>query len=268
MVCTLNSISSIERCLKSLRAAGVGELIVVDGGSTDGTRQVAERIADRILQDDGTGLGAARNLGIANTSQAYVLNMGSDNVLPTGQLEIMLETLVENDLAGVSAQTRIEGSNYASRGLDAWRAGRFRQGPATVIGTPTLFRGELLRAYPYDPVRRFSDDSELCERWADQFGAQFAISSAYVLEVGKTSWSEIFVRCRMYGISDDEVFRKGKESGWALGRQARSLLHPLRSDLLEPIHNLDTRTAIEAAPFLAAFTAMRYVAWVQQALKR
>ena len=268
VVCTLNSIASVERCLASLRESNVGEVIVVDGGSTDGTREIAEAMADQVLTDTGEGLGAARNLGIAQTTKSFILNLGSDNVLPPGQLQIMLTSLTEDDLAGVSAQTIIEGSDYPSRGLNAWRSGRFHPGPAAVIGTPTLFRGDLLRAHPYDPTRRFSDDSELCERWATQFDARFAISSAFVTEVGKTTWNEVKIRCRMYGISDEEVFRKGRQAGWSRKRSLDSLLHPLRADFLTPMTKLDISTAAQAAPFLAAFTAMRYGAWIQQAIRR
>ena len=268
VVCTLNSIASIERCLASLRQSNVGEVIVVDGGSTDGTREIAAAMADQVLTDTGEGLGAARNLGIARTTQPFILNLGSDNVLPQGQLQMMLNSLTEDDLAGVSAQTVIEGSDYPSRGLNAWRSGRFRPGPAVVIGTPTLFRGDLLRAHPYDPTRRFSDDSELCERWATQFDARFAISPAFVTEVGKTTWNEVKIRCRMYGISDAEIFRKGRQGGWSRKRSLDSLLHPLRADFLTPMTKLDISTAAKAAPFLAAFTAMRYGAWIQQAIRR
>ena len=268
VVCTLNSIASIERCLASLRQSNVGEVIVVDGGSTDGTREIAAAMADQVLTDTGEGLGAARNLGIARTTQPFILNLGSDNVLPQGQLQMMLNSLTEDDLAGVSAQTVIEGSDYPSRGLNAWRYGRFRPGPAAVIGTPTLFRGDLLRAHPYDPTRRFSDDSELCERWATQFDARFAISPAFVTEVGKTTWNEVKIRCRMYGISDAEIFRKGRQGGWSRKRSLDSLLHPLRADFLTPMTKLDISTAAKAAPFLAAFTAMRYGAWIQQAIRR
>ncbi|MCX6393513.1 MAG: glycosyltransferase, partial [Solirubrobacterales bacterium] len=68
VVCTMNSISGIEKCLVSLREAGVGELVVVDAASTDGTLEVADRMADQVLADPGTGLGRARNLGVAATS--------------------------------------------------------------------------------------------------------------------------------------------------------------------------------------------------------
>ena len=267
VVCTLNSISGIEKCLLSLRQAGVGETIVVDGGSTDGTREVAEQLADVVLEDPGTGLGNARNVGIAQSTRALVLNMGSDNVLPEGELQQMIDALEASGCQGVSARTIIEGDDFVSRGLNAWRKGRFRHGPADVIGTPTLFEGDLIRAQPYDASRVFSDDSELCERWSREFGATFLISDAYVTEIGKTNWPEVLARCRMYGISDEEIFRIGRAAGWSPQRQVRSLAHPLSSDLLRPLVNLSFSEAAINAPFLVAFTAMRYGYWARRAVK-
>ena len=268
VVCTLNSISGIDRCLTSLRESGVAELVVVDAGSSDGTREVAKRLADRLLDDPGLGLGHARNIGIASTTSPLVLNMGSDNVMPPGQLQQMIDDLERLDVQGVSARTIIEGDDYPSRGLNAWRAGRFVPGPAAVIGTPTLFIGDLLRANPYDDSRRFSDDSELCERWTREFGARFAISNAQVLEIGKTSWHEVLIRCRMYGISDEEVFRHGRKQGWSLMRQGQSLLHPARADFVTPMTRLPIQEAVAMAPFLATFAGMRYSFWARRAVER
>ena len=268
VVCTRNSIESIEKCLKSLRAVPVGQIVVVDADSTDGTREIADNYADTVLHDEGVGLGAARNLGIANTTSDLILNMGSDNVMPDGQLERMINDLERGDYAGVSARTRIDGPGYAAKGLNSWRQGRFPSGQVSVIGTPTLFRGELLRAHPYDPTRRFSDDSELCERWTQDFGARFAISDAEVLEVGKTTWPEVVTRCRMYGVSDAEVFARGRQQGWSVQRQAKSLFHPLEADFVTPVSRLPAPEAIAASPFLGAFAMLRYGYWAATALKR
>jgi len=264
VVCTLNSISSIEKCLRSLREAEVGEIIVVDASSTDGTREIADQLADTVLTDPGTGLGNARNVGIAQTSKPLILNMGSDNVLPPDQLERMIETLEHGGYEGVSARTRVEGSNYPSRGLNAWRKGRFRPGLTPIIGTPTLFHGDLLRTNPYHTDRTFSDDSELCERWTIEFGATFAISDAEVLEIGKTTWSEVAARCRMYGVSDEEIYRL-ESPDWSIERKIRSLLHPARADLLTPLRHLARKEAIDSLPFLLSFTGMRYIAWLKSA---
>ena len=268
VVCTKNSIASVGPCLQSLRNAGTGEIIVVDASSTDGTRAVADSLADRVLEDPGTGLGQARNLGIAASSGDFILNMGSDNVMPPEQLPRMLSTLTRESVVGVSAQTRIAGSGYIAFGLNIWRSGRFRPGPAAVIGTPTLFRGDLLRAAPFNPDRSFSDDSELCERWKRDFDATFAISDAYVCERGKVSFHELWVRCRMYGISDAEVFTSGRSSGWPASRQIRSLAHPLTADVIEPMTHTRVTQAAGALPFLLAFASMRYTGWAQAALKR
>ena len=266
VICTKNSIASIQACLQSLEDSEVGEIIVVDASSTDGTRSIADSLADLVLEDPGTGLGQARNIGIAASSKDFILNMGSDNVMPPGQLQRMLMGLSEESVAGVSAQTRIAGSGYVAFGLNTWRSGRFRPGPASVIGTPTLFRGDLLRASPFNPDRSFSDDSELCERWHRDFNSQFAISDAYVYEQGKVSWNELWVRCRMYGISDAEVFSGGRDSGWPVSRQIRSLAHPLTADVIEPITHTPITKAVGALPFLVAFASMRYAGWANAAL--
>jgi glycosyltransferase involved in cell wall biosynthesis len=263
IVCTWNSIASIQECLESILDSKIGQLIVVDAHSTDGTRQVAEKYADIIIDDPGLGLGLARNMGIQVSNGALVLNMGSDNVMPKGALVQMIHDLVSHNADGVSAQTHIQGKGFIANGLNAWRQGRFRPGPSQVIGTPTLFKGNLLRADPFDPTAVYSDDSELCERWIRKYGSKFAISSAKVSEVGKTSWVEVKIRCRMYGISDQEVYTRGTKSGWSLRRRMKSVTHPARSDLITPIAHLKPTTSLINLPFLATFTTMRYFYWGQ-----
>jgi len=263
VVCTMNSISGIEECLLSLRKAGAGEIVVVDAHSTDGTLEVATKLSNIVLEDPGVGLGSARNIGIAVTTKPLILNMGSDNVLPAGELEKMISYLESGGFQGVSAQTRVLGSNYVAKGLNHWRQSRFPQGERQVIGTPTLFQGELLRMHPYNPSRKFSDDSELCERWRTAFNSKFAISDAVCFELGKSSWPEARIRARMYGVSDCEVFRDGKHKGWSFTRKANSLLYPFKMDFIKPIAHSDGFSAIPLIPFFGYFTAYRYQGWIQ-----
>jgi glycosyltransferase involved in cell wall biosynthesis len=268
IVCTKNSIAGIEQCLRSLLQAEVGQIIVVDASSNDGTTEVAQELADLVLTDPGTGLGNARNLGIAQSTGDYVLNMGSDNIMPPGQLDLMIKTLTEGDYQGVSAQTNVQGSGFVADGLNAWREGRFVPGPIRIIGTPTLFQGDLIRQNPYDPSTVFSDDSELCERWAREFNAKFAISPAFVYEVGKITWPEVKVRCRMYGMSDHEIFTRGRQDNWSLARKAKSIAHPMTADFLTPLRNLPVAQALANTPFLALFAGHRYWYWIQAGVSK
>ena len=268
VVCTMNSISGIRECLTSLRQSGVGEIVVVDASSTDGTREVALELADLVVSDPGTGLGRARNAGIERTTKPLILNMGSDNVMPDGELQKMIDYLVVNDFHGVSAQTVIEGDDWISSGLNTWRQGRFPEGEVSVIGTPTLFLGDLLRSHPYDPTRMFSDDSELCERWRTELGARFGISNAVSQEIGKTSWDEVKIRCRMYGKSDAENYANGLKGGWSATRRLQSVAYPFKKDFLTPLSSPHTKVTPKDFGFLMIFVLLRYQSWIINSLKR
>ena len=267
VVCTMNSIAGISECLRSLRESGIEEIIVVDASSTDGTREVARELADLVLTDPGSGLGRARNVGIEKTTKPLILNMGSDNVMPAGEVQKMIDYLVSHDYQGVSAQTVIEGDDWISSGLNTWRQGRFPEGEVSIIGTPTLFPGDLLRSHPYDQRRQHSDDSELCERWAKKFDARFGISDATCLEIGKATWAEIRARCRNYGVSDAENYANGRQSGWTVTRRVQSLTYPFKKDFLTPLSSPHTKVTPKFVGFLSVFVLLRYQAWISNSHK-
>jgi len=62
-ICTLNEADNIEACLESVFSSNPEEVVVIDGGSTDGTREIAQRIGVRVLNPGRLGLGPLRKLG-------------------------------------------------------------------------------------------------------------------------------------------------------------------------------------------------------------
>ena len=100
---TLNNIRTIERCLRSIREQDYPyiEIIVVDGGSTDGTLETAEKYADKIVNVKGP-LGLARAYG-AKTSSGKILGIfDSDIYLPHKKwLKKAVETLLRYPRAAI-----------------------------------------------------------------------------------------------------------------------------------------------------------------------
>ena len=90
VICTRNSKDSIRQCLDSVTKF-ISNVIVVDGGSTDGTLKIIEDYKVLLLRDSGSGLGEARNLGVSNVKTKYVLNCGADNVLQRDLVQVMIK---------------------------------------------------------------------------------------------------------------------------------------------------------------------------------
>ena len=79
----LNERANLEILLPALRdeIAQIGipaELVVVDGGSQDGTRETAERRGARVVSQQERGYGGALLAGFASTAAPYLLTMDAD----------------------------------------------------------------------------------------------------------------------------------------------------------------------------------------------
>lgn len=267
VVCTWNAAESIVPCIRSLRENGVREIILVDASSTDGTRELAQPLVDILLTDPRKGLGAARNLGIQATTGEYILNCGPDNVMPIGSIEGMLRYKEQGQYAGVSAITEINGPGYLSWAMNQYKKARFFAGERLVIGTPTLFDGSRLRENPFDSSKKFSDDAHLCEDWRNKFKSTFAVSDVVVRELGQQTWSAVWGRWRMYGISDCEIYNS-HSCEWSSTRKLQSLLYPLRVELIQPLRKDTLLNSIFLLPFLLIITTIRYKSWIFAAIKK
>lgn len=93
---TLNAARYFHECLASLEAqrefASV-EHIVVDDGSTDGTRDIAIAAGATILDGERAGLYAAMNLGLAHASGDYVGVLNADDYLYPGALASLVAAI-------------------------------------------------------------------------------------------------------------------------------------------------------------------------------
>lgn len=82
------------------------EVIVVDDGSTDNTREVVEQIDDprlRYVYQENQGLSAARNSGIRHARGAYLSYLDSDDLFLPDKLTLLLAVMDEPSEVGLVA---------------------------------------------------------------------------------------------------------------------------------------------------------------------
>jgi glycosyltransferase involved in cell wall biosynthesis len=267
VICTLNSFSSIEKCLLGLKLSGVAEIIVVDGGSTDGTREFLLEQDIVLLFDEGLGLGAARNMGILKASEKFILNCGSDNIVTRETLVKMLDAFSLDDLTEcVGCRTKVEVNNLTQRMLNIQWSGRITPGIKEVIGTPNIFRTKVLQQYLYSKDRSWSDDEELCTRIKATQECTFRIIDAYCIEVGQDSFARLKYRYLGYGRSDYEVWNAYAKN-WSIARKLKSIRHPFRSEFSNVIRNVPAISRTVVLPLLIFSTIFRYLGWIKAEVK-
>ncbi len=90
-----NKASEVERCLRSVVAQSIapGEIIIVDDGSTDDSRQICERIIAehpeaniRLIIQENSGVSAARNRGISEARGEYISLLDADDYYTSGYI--------------------------------------------------------------------------------------------------------------------------------------------------------------------------------------
>jgi glycosyltransferase involved in cell wall biosynthesis len=117
VIITLNEERNIARCVRS--AAFAAEILVVDSGSTDRTRELAASLGAKVLEHPWEGYGQQKNWALARVTQPWVLFLDADEEV-TPELAAEISAFV---LAGGA----VEGRTYAGATFPrkTWFLGRW-----------------------------------------------------------------------------------------------------------------------------------------------
>lgn len=146
--------AAIAATLAPLREPGVREVIVVDGGSVDRTREIAARFADRILS---TAAGRARqmNAGAAAAGGRILFFLHADTIVPPGFAAAIHEACAW--AIGGRFDVELEGPGLALRVVERAINHRSRWS-----GIFTGDQGLFIRRDVFDALGGFPDQP-LCE---------------------------------------------------------------------------------------------------------
>jgi rSAM/selenodomain-associated transferase 2 len=96
-----NEAGGLAKCIQAARHAIPGaEIIIVDGGSNDGTWTTAEGLADHLLQSPARQRAAQMNLGATKACGEILLFLHADTQLPPGARESLETVLRRPAVAG------------------------------------------------------------------------------------------------------------------------------------------------------------------------
>jgi hypothetical protein len=218
IVPTKNAADWIVECLTAIKANNPSEIIVVDGYSSDGTAQLAEGLATRIIREPTDGPAAARNVGGDAAQRAWIAFIDADVLVPDGALASLLAEAKERKLGALQAGLRSSGSDYWSDQL-AWHhnAGRSRSwfGVSATVMNRTVFR-----ANRFDERLASGEDVDLRLR-LEAAGVPVAVSESTTID---HRFAPGFAAAREQWVAD----------GAGLGRIVRKFGRPALRQLAVP----------------------------------
>ena len=115
----------IERAVRSARAAGVNEILVVDGRSDDATVKLAQNSGARVLVGS-RGRAAQQNLGAQHAQGDILLFLHADNWLAPETGQQIRACCRNQEVLGGALVQRIEASGRLYRWLERGNAARVR----------------------------------------------------------------------------------------------------------------------------------------------
>jgi glycosyltransferase involved in cell wall biosynthesis len=184
-IITHNEESRIAEAVASLSCCD--EVLVVDSGSTDRTREIAERCGARVLVREWDGYSRQKNFAAAEAQHDWILSIDSDERLSAELAAEIAQWKRSARGSGGSMPRRVfylgawirHSGWYPDRKLRLYdrRQGRwsgdFVHEALDVVGAITAFKGDLLH-FPYrnwqDHVRRIDRYTELAAKAARAAG--------------------------------------------------------------------------------------------------
>jgi cellulose synthase/poly-beta-1,6-N-acetylglucosamine synthase-like glycosyltransferase len=217
IVPALNEETVIARCLASLQQQRLPEacfeVIVVDNGSTDRTREIARNfigsLSLTVLERSGVRISALRNMGAALAKGEFLAFLDADCVASPHWLQQTVDLLHADDFRIIGAQYRIPASSsWVARAWygDLWR---LKDGPVSYVpgGDLAISRELFMNLGGFDETIVTSEDTEFCERAAASSVPILAIPSLSVVHLGTPQTLEGFYRKQSWhGVNVHKVF--------------------------------------------------------------
>jgi glycosyltransferase involved in cell wall biosynthesis len=152
-ICTLNEAANIEECLNAVGANDPEDILVIDGGSTDGTAELARAAGARVIDAGPIGLARQRRVGYQDSPCPYTAFVDADDRLESGWLATMVRELEEGGYAALQSLLRVPmPHNFWTAGWDTYFQETVRPTADTImVGRPALYRTEALLGISAEP---------------------------------------------------------------------------------------------------------------------
>ncbi len=213
-----NAAQTIGLCLDALAAQTLPrdeyEVIVVDDGSADATRELAAARGARVISQSNAGAAAARNLGARHARGEIVLFCDADSVPDARWLAAMIEPFGDANIAGASGEKKTHQTNWMAQFVQAEYDYRYERIASHrridfVDSSTAAYRREIFLANGgFDTTLLDAEDTELSYRLSERGHAMVLAPDAIVWHTHPEALVEYLTRKYRYALWRARVYAR------------------------------------------------------------
>lgn len=166
---TFNRAKVLPRAINSVLSQSFKdfELIIVDDGSTDSTKELVETLYEgrlKCIQQANAGVSAARNFGVQFANGKYIIFLDSDDVLMLDALKMFADQVVfyNPDLVFASAKIKFDYGGEFIKQFNSSRIGNYSDNEGMQLpGAFCLRSSKFKEVGGYDPKISYGENTEL-----------------------------------------------------------------------------------------------------------
>ena len=198
-ICTLNEEGNIRDCINNVLLNNPSEILIIDGGSTDNTVAIAQKLGAKVLNAGRIGLAKQRQKGIENTNLPYIAIVDADDRIEPDCLRKLLNELQLGQFTAIQANVQsFKNSTYWQKAWGLFCSVNINTaGKTNIVGRPALFKTESILSIGFDPFFTYgSEDTDISYRFEKE-GLNQGIGTGVSFRIHPDSYKE----CRRKWIS-------------------------------------------------------------------
>lgn len=266
VVCTLNEEKRILECLRRVMENNPDEVILVDGGSTDRTIEIAKEFTENIFVNKNSNLTKDRQIGINNCSNELIAMIDADHMLLPNDLENLVKDMLKYELDIVqSGLSSSNNDNFWDKAENqAWKLNHNKPtGRRKMIGTaPAIYKREIFKEIQFsDDITKTIDDTDFMYRLSVLNKYYIGVGDTVIKQFHFSNFKSFRKKFFWYGIGDGEFCIKHPN------RAHKMLFHLLiRYPIIYPFKSL-FKGYIYAMPFFIVQGYIRFFGLVSLVFK-
>ncbi len=265
---TLNNAKDIEKSIFSIKKNNPNQIILVDGGSSDNTKEIAKKYTDEVYLTE-KGIWKQQKFALSKVEYKYIIQAEADHIYPEDFIQKFLAEFQESKLFGLQASLKcVLKRNFFEKGISLfYDIHQLDKGIKETIGGPAIYKtADYIKKINLEGWNGYSIDTRRAEILREK-NLKVGLGYTEAYQYQELNFKIFCKKYFNYGKGDSIFYAKHKNN-WSFHRKLKSIFHVFNRYFIDyPIKSFKVGKPHIAIPYLWMSAMIRYSGWIYSIVK-